>query len=61
MSERNSEQMAGSQCPEYDGDDEEHEVVDVTETFVISNDEPAIQLTARCTCGWQEQRIIRGE
>lgn len=55
------EKWDGFKCPEYDGDDEEHDKIYVSQQLNVTRGEPVIKLTAECTCGWSEQRTIRGE
>lgn len=49
---------SGSQCPDYDGDDDEHEMILVDQQIQVVNGEPVIRLTAQCTCGWSDEKII---
>ena len=52
-----SEHWSGTKCPEYDGDDDEHQI-NISQQLVIVNGGPAIELTGQCTCGWMDQTTL---
>ncbi len=48
---------SGTKCPEYDGDDDKHQI-SVSQQITVLDGLPAIQLMGQCTCGWSEQTTI---
>ena len=48
---------SGTKCPDYDGNDDEHQV-SVSQQITVVDGHPAIELLAQCVCGWSEQTTI---